>query len=74
MQDENLVREVQKIMNGKIGENFMITQDRVLVMKGRMCVPNIDDLRKTIIEESHCFIYTIHPGSIKMYRTIKENY
>ena len=50
MQDNDLVKEVQKIMNGEIGENFMITQDEVLVMKGRMCVPNVDDLRKAIIE------------------------
>ena len=33
MQDEKLVREVQKIMNGEIGENFSITQG-VLTMRG----------------------------------------
>ena len=43
-------------------------------MKGRVCVPNIDDLRMAIMEEAHCLAYAIHPGSIKMYRTIKENY
>ena len=46
MQDNDLVREVQKIMNGKIEENFMITQNGMLVMKGMICVPNVDDLRK----------------------------
>ena len=29
MQDEKLVKKVQKIMNGKIGENFSITQDKI---------------------------------------------
>ena len=43
-------------------------------MKGKVCVPNIDDLRMAIMEESHCLAYAMHPGSIKMYRTIKENY
>ena len=74
MQDDELVKEVLKTMNGEIGENFLITQDRMLVMKGRVCVPNIYDLRKAIMEEAHCSIYAMHPGSPKMCRTIKENY
>ena len=74
MQDEELVKEVHKIMKSEIGENFNITRDGVLMMKGRVCVPNVEDLRKLIMEEAHCFAYAMHPGSIKMYRTIKENY
>ena len=61
-------------MNGEIRENFMIIQDGMLVMNGRICVPNVDDLRKAIIEEAHCSAYAIHPSSTKMYRTINENY
>ena len=67
MQDDDLVREVQKIMNDEIRENFMIIQDRVLVMKGRMCMPNVDDLRKAIMEEAHCSDYAIHPNITKIY-------
>ena len=26
------------------------------------------------MEEAHCSAYVMHPGSTKMYRTIKENY
>ena len=74
MQDEKLVKEAQKIMDGEIGENFSITQDEVLIMRGRACVPDIDDLRKLTIEEAHCSAYAMHPGSIKIYPTIKENY
>ena len=33
MQDDELVKEVHKIMNGDIGENFRITQDGILTMK-----------------------------------------
>ena len=50
MQDEKLVKEVQKIMDGEIGENFSITQDGMLTMKGRACVPDVDNLRKLIME------------------------
>ena len=54
-------------MNGELRENFMITQDGVLVMKGRMCVPNFDDLRNVIMEESHYSAYAMNLDSTKMY-------
>ena len=60
-------------MNGKIRENFMITQDGMLVMKVRIFVPGVDDLRKPIMEEAHCSAYAMHPSSTRLYRTIKEN-
>ena len=39
----------------------------------QVCVPNVNNLKKVIMEEAHCFTYAMHPDSIKMYRTIKEN-
>ena len=74
MQDDELVKEVHKIMNGEIGENFCITQDGVLTMKGRVRVLDVKNLRRLIMEEAHCTAYAMHPSSTKMYRTIKENY
>ena len=74
MQDEKLVKEVNRIMNGKVRENFSITQNVVLTMKGRVCVPNVEDLRKLIMEEALCLVYAMHLDSTKMYQTIKENY
>ena len=61
-------------MNGKIEENFMITQNGMLVMKGMICVPNVDDLRKAIMKEAYCSTYAMHPSSTNMYQTIKKNY
>ena len=74
MQDEKLVKEVQKIMSGEVNENFSITENGMLTLRGRACVPDIGDLRKMIMEEAHCSAYAMHPGSTKMYCTIKENY
>ena len=74
MSDIKLVKEVHKIMNSEIGENFKITQDGVLTMKGKVCVSDIDDLRGAIMEEAHCSTYAMHPSSTKIYRTIKKNY
>ena len=61
-------------MNVEIGENFKITQDGVLTMKGRVCVLDVEDLRRLIMEEAHYSAYAIHSDSTKMYQTIKENY
>ena len=49
MQDEELDKKIHKVMNGEIGKNFSITQDGVLTMKGRVCVSDVDDLRKKLI-------------------------
>ena len=74
MQNDELVKEVHKIMNGDIRENFWITQDGVLTMMGRVCVLDVDDLRRSIMEEAYCSTYVMHLKSTKMYRTIKKNY
>ena len=74
MKDKELVKKINKIMNGEIEENFSISQDGMLTMKGRVCVPDIKDLRKLIMEEAHCLAYAMHLSSTKMYQTIKENY
>ena len=61
-------------MNGDIGENFHITQNGVLTMKGRVCVLDVKDLRRSIMEEAHYLAYAMHSGNIKMYQIIKESY
>ena len=41
-------------------------------MKGRVYVIDIDDLKRTIMEEAHYLAYAMHPSSAKMYQTIKK--
>ena len=48
MQDEKLVKKVQKIMNGEANENFSIAEDGMLTLRGRACVLDIGDLRKMV--------------------------
>ncbi|TYK26473.1 DNA/RNA polymerases superfamily protein [Cucumis melo var. makuwa] len=42
--------------------------------QGRLCVLNISELKNAILEEAHSSAYAIHPGSTKMYRTLKKTY
>uniref|UniRef100_A0A1S4B820 Integrase zinc-binding domain-containing protein n=1 Tax=Nicotiana tabacum TaxID=4097 RepID=A0A1S4B820_TOBAC len=47
--------------------------DGTLRYQGRLCVPDIDDIRERIMVEAHSFKYSIHPGSTKtMYHDFKE--
>ena len=46
-----------------------------MIEKGqRMCVPEYGELKRDIMEEAHSSAYAMHPGSTKIYRTLKENY
>ena len=40
--------------------------------QGRLCVPNVDDLRNCILEEAHGSHYYIHSGSTNMYHDLRE--
>lgn len=48
--------------------NFILRDDKVLVTSSRLCVPNIKDLKKEIMEEAHFSAYAMHPGNTKMYK------
>ena len=52
----------------------MISKDGTLLYGGRLYVPNVEVLKREIMEEAHNSAYAMHPESTKMYRTLKENY
>jgi len=53
---------------------FELTQEGVLRCQNRLCVPNVDELRKRIMMEAHHLRYSVHPGSTKMYHDLKQMY
>ena len=59
-----------RIRTSKAG-NFQEAADNALTYKGRICVPNNEELRNEIISEAHEIPYTAHPGSTKMYQDLK---
>ncbi|XP_070039411.1 uncharacterized protein [Nicotiana tomentosiformis] len=52
----------------------VIGDDGVLQLQGRICIPNMDGLRELIFEEAHSSRYSIHPGTTKMHRDLKQYY
>ena len=53
---------------------FHIRHDGLIVRGSRMCVPEISELKREILEEAHSSAYAMHPGSTKMYHTLREHY
>ncbi|CAN6712966.1 unnamed protein product [Malus baccata var. baccata] len=46
-----------------------------MLMQGdQMFVPNVEELKKDILDEVHISAYAMHPGSTKMYHTIRHFY
>ena len=68
-----IVKLKQQVKDGG-RTDFQLKDDDVLVMGNRLCVPQDEELRKLILEEAHNAPYTLHPGSVKMYRTLREHY
>ena len=51
-----------------------IHEEGILRIKGRVCVPRVDNLIHTILIEAHSLRYSIHPGATKMYRDLRQHY
>ena len=58
------------------GEELKCDRDPkgILRHNGRLWVPNVPELRGEILQEAHLSRYSIHPGSDKMYKDLKEYY
>ena len=55
-------------------EGWSIWADGALKCRGRLYVPNIDNLIKDILNEAHRSRLTVHPGGTKMYQDLKRNF
>ncbi|KAA0058926.1 reverse transcriptase [Cucumis melo var. makuwa] len=59
--------------SGSLLAQFQVRSSLVAEI-GRLCVPNISELKNAILEEAHSSAYAIDPGSTKMYTTLKKTY
>jgi len=51
--------------------SFNVGSDGVWRLQDRVCVPNVLELRKMILEEGHRSNLSIHPSATKMYQDLK---
>ena len=71
--DERISAIVSHNREGKEIE-FSVNEDGFLYYRDRVCVPNDDGLKKSILEEAYNRSFVIYPGSTKMYQDLKTSY
>jgi hypothetical protein len=65
------IAEYEKLIKlGKVPD-FREDEQGTVWFKNRICVPEIKELRETILKEAHDSAYSIHLGSTQMYQDLK---
>ncbi|WVZ80905.1 hypothetical protein U9M48_028342 [Paspalum notatum var. saurae] len=72
--DDEKLQEIRELLKLDKAPHFREDEQRTLWYKNRICVPNVDSIRKLILSEAHDTAYSIHPGSTKMYYDLKERF
>ncbi|XP_071741903.1 uncharacterized protein [Rutidosis leptorrhynchoides] len=67
---ENIVSESLKGLD----KQFVIRDDGTHYFANRIWVPKFSGLRELVLDEAHKSIYSIYPGSNKMYQDLKALY
>ncbi|WVZ88945.1 hypothetical protein U9M48_035412 [Paspalum notatum var. saurae] len=71
--DEKL-QEIRELLKLGKAPHFRKDEQGTLWYKNRICVPNVDNIKKLILSEAHDTAYSIHPGSTKMYYDLKKRF
>jgi hypothetical protein len=66
--DDAGIRKIKESMKQGEAPDFTEDEQGTVWFKNRLCVPEIGNLRETILREAHDSAYSIHPGSTKMYQ------
>ena len=63
-------------VNNLVGKELCTQKDDqgILRFSSRIWIPPVPELKNEVLNEAHNSTYSIHPGSTKMYRDLKENY
>ena len=73
IQYPQIVKLRGEVESGQQG-NLSLREDGTVVMGQRLCVPDVGEVRRKIMEEAHSSTYAMHLGNTKMYHTLKEHY
>jgi hypothetical protein len=68
------IQEIERNIKKEKSLGFSEDDQGVLWYKGRIYVPNVNELKDKILREAHESAYSIHPGGNKMYHDLKATY
>jgi hypothetical protein len=72
--EDEKIQEIKHNIKEEKSPEFLEDDKGVLWYKGRICVPNIKELKDKILREAHESTYSIHPGGNKKYHALKATY
>ncbi|XP_038874993.1 uncharacterized protein LOC120067515 [Benincasa hispida] len=72
--NDEMLKQIQKIVERGYQTDYDVRSDGAVIRYNPVCLPNRVDIKQEILEEAHSSAYTIHPGSTKMYPTLKQFY
>jgi hypothetical protein len=72
--EDKKIQEIKRNIKKEKSPGFLEDDQSVLWYKGRICVPNIKELKDEILHEAHESAYSIHPRGNKMYHDLMATY
>jgi hypothetical protein len=72
--EDEKIQEIKRNIKEEKSSSFSEDEEVVLWYKGRICVPNVKELKDKILREAHESAYSIHPGGNKMYHNLNATY
>jgi hypothetical protein len=72
--EDEKIQEIMHNIKEEKSLGFSEDEEWVLWYKGRICVPNVKELKDKILREVDESAYSIHLGGIKMYHDLKATY
>nr|ABB46832.2 retrotransposon protein, putative, Ty3-gypsy subclass [Oryza sativa Japonica Group] len=68
------IQDIKKNRRRGKAIGFLEDEHGTVWLGERICVPDNKDLKDAILKEAHDTLYSIHPGSTKMYQDLKERF
>jgi hypothetical protein len=72
--EDEKIQEIKRNIKKEKSLGFSEDEEGLLWYKGRICVPNVKELKYKILQEAHEFAYSIHLGGNKMFHDLKATY
>jgi hypothetical protein len=72
--EDEKIQEIKRNIKEEKSPGFSENEEGALWYKGRICVPNVKELKDKILHEAHESAYSIYPGGNKMFHDLKATY
>ena len=72
--DENHLQAGFREAESDVPGHFTLSTDNALMYRRRLCVPLGSTFTKELLEKAHSSIFSVHPGSTKMYKDLRQHY